>query len=211
VGLRPGDAFAVGDLVRHLNQGINLKSTLHLVERGFRFVSNDRLLVRPGTEGVEALGYPKQPRVNPGTLLHHPRLSFLLKPDDRAALAAMPPADLWTLERKCDVDLEAIYGQGTLTLGATLIGLVILTWRPTGSGLAVRRLDRSDALACLPLIRKDLGVFDLDGRRREDAVREVLAYSALFKRLTVVEVAGRVDFAALAPIVEDVLAGRVPA
>jgi hypothetical protein len=45
----------------------------------------------------------------------------------------------------------------------------------------------------------------------EDAVREVLAYSALFERLTVVEVDGRVDFAALAPIVDDLLAGRVRA
>jgi HprK-related kinase B len=251
MGLRPRDAFAVGDLVRHLNQGINLinnryakavlrrghlllhasavtrdgravalagppgagKSTsaLHLVERGFRFVSNDRLLVRPGSGAVEALGYPKQPRVNPGTLLHHPRLSFLLEPDDRTALARLPSADLWKLERKCDVDLESIYGTGTFTLGATLIGLVILTWRPTGSGLTLRRLDRGDALACLPLIRKDLGVFDLDRRRREDAVREVSAYSALFERLTVVEVDGRVDFAALASIVDDLLAERVRA
>jgi hypothetical protein len=37
-------------------------------------------------------------------------------------------------------------------------------------------------------------------------VREVLAYSALFARITVVEVGGRVDFPALVPIVEDLLA-----
>src|SRR5262249_53242871 len=153
-----------------------------------------------------ALGYPKQPRVNPGTLLHHPRLQFLLKPDDRAALLTMPPAELWKLERKCDVDLETIYGEGTFTLDASLIALVVLTWRPAGTGLTVRRLDRSEALACLPLIRKDLGVFDLDRRRREDAVREVLAYSALFSRIAVVEVSGRADFAALVPIVEDLFA-----
>lgn len=250
MGLRPRDAFAIGDLVRHLNQGINLlnnryaktvlarghlllhasavardgravalagppgagKSTaaLQLIEHGLRFVSNDRLLVRPDADGVEALGYPKQPRVNPGTLLHHPRLSFLLKPDDRAALAAMPPAELWKLERKCDVDLETIYGDGTVTLGARLIGLLVLTWRPTGSGLAARRLDRSEALACLPLVRKDLGVFDTDRRRREAAVREVLAYSSLFGRITVIEVSGRVDFPALVPIVDELLAPTAP-
>jgi HprK-related kinase B len=58
------------------------KSTaaVHLVEAGFRFLSNDRVLVRPGPAGVDALGYPKQPRVNPGTLLHHPRLVGLLVP-----------------------------------------------------------------------------------------------------------------------------------
>jgi len=251
MGLGRRDAFAIGDLVRHLSQGINLvnnryaktvvrrghlllhasavardgravalagpsgagKSTsaLHLVEHGFRFVSNDRLLVRPDADGVEALGYAKQPRVNPGTLLHHPRLHLLLEPDDRAALAALPPAELWKLERKCDVDLETIYGEGTFTLHAGLVALVVLTWRPTGAGLTVRRLERSEALACLPLIRKDLGVFDLDRRRREDSVREVLSYSALFSRIAVVEVGGRVDFGALVPIVGDLVAVQEPA
>jgi HprK-related kinase B len=245
MGLGRRDAFAIGDLVRHLNQGINLvnnryakavlrrghlllhasavvrdgravalagppgagKSTaaLHLVEHGFRFVSNDRLLVRSHASGVEALGYPKQPRVNPGTLLHHPRLRALLEPADRAALGSLPPAELWKLERKCDVDLEAIYGEGTVTLAAGLAALIVLTWRPAGTGLTVRRLDRSEALACLPLVRKDLGVFDLDRRRREDAVREVLAYSALFARIVVLEVSGRVDFGALAPTIADLL------
>jgi len=251
MGVERHGAFAVGDLVRHLNQGINLinnryakavlrrghlllhasavardgravalagppgagKSTasLHLVEQGFRFVSNDRLLVRPDADGVEALGYPKQPRVNPGTLVHHPRLRDLLEPDDHAALAAMPPADLWKLERKCDVDLETIYGEGTFTLQASLIALVVLTWRPAGAGLAVRALDRSEALACLPLIRKDLGVFDLDRRRRQDSVREVLAYSALFSRIAVIAISGRVDFAALAPVVSEALAASARA
>jgi HprK-related kinase B len=245
MGLRSRDAFAVGDLVHHLNQGINLinnryakavlerghlllhasavardgravalagppgagKSTsaLHLVEAGFRFVSNDRLLVRARADAVEAMGYPKQPRVNPGTLLHHVRLSRLLEPDDRAALAALPPADLWKLERKRDVDLETIYGEGTVTLDATLHGLIVLTWRPAGAGLTVRALDRPEALACLPLIRKDLGAFDPEGRRRGAAVREVLAYSALFGRIPVVEVSGRVEFSALGPIVDDLL------
>lgn len=245
MGLGRRDAFAVGDLVRHLNQAINLvnnryakavlrrghlllhasavtcagpavalagppgagKSTaaLHLVEHGFRFVSNDRLLVRSHATGVEALGYPKQPRVNPGTLVHHPRLHSLLDPDDRASLAALPQAELWKLERKCDVDLESIYGPGTVTLAAGLAALVVLTWRPAGTGLTVRPLDRSEALACLPLVRKDLGVFDLDRRRRADAVREVLAYSALFSRIAVAEVSGRVDFPALVPIVRDLV------
>jgi len=88
------------------------KSTaaLHLVERGFRFLSNDRVLAKAMADGVEALGYPKQPRVNPGTLLHHPRLALLLKPEEREVLSVMDGAELWELERKADVDLDAIYG-----------------------------------------------------------------------------------------------------
>jgi len=246
MGVRPHDAFAVGNLIRHLNQGVNLinnryaklvlgrghlllhasavardgravalagvpgagKSTtaLHLVEHGFRFVSNDRLLVRACGEGVEALGYPKQPRVNPGTLLNHPRLFRLLEPGDREALRALPPAELWKLERKRDVDLESIYGPGTFTLAADLRALVVLTWRPDGVGLGVRTLDRSEALHCLPLIRKDLGAFDPDHRSRASAVREVLSYSRLFDALTIVEVSGRTDAPAIVPIVERLLA-----
>jgi HprK-related kinase B len=246
MGLGPRDAFAVGDLVRHLNQAVNLvnnryartvlrrgylllhasavardghavalagppgagKSTaaLHLVEHGLRFVSNDRLLVHPGARHVEALGYPKQPRVNPGTLLHHPRLSHLLAPDDRSALAALPPAELWTLERKRDVDLESIYGDGTVTLAARLVGLVVLAWRPAVTGLRVRRLDRGEALGCLPLLRKDLGVFDTDRRRPRAGAREILGYGTLFSRIAVAEVSGGTYVPAVVPIVEDLLA-----
>ncbi|MGH7339635.1 MAG: HprK-related kinase B, partial [Candidatus Rokuibacteriota bacterium] len=91
-------------------------SALRLVEAGFRCLSNDRVLARPMPDMVEALGYPKQPRVNPGTLLGHPRLSVLLDPADRDALAALPARELWDLERKSDVDLDTIYGAGTVEL-----------------------------------------------------------------------------------------------
>jgi HprK-related kinase B len=47
-------------------------AALHLVDAGFRFLSNDRVLARPDGGRVDVLGYPKQPRVNPGTLLAIP-------------------------------------------------------------------------------------------------------------------------------------------
>jgi len=37
---------------------------LHLVEDSFRFLSADRVLALAGSDQVEVLGYPKQPRVN---------------------------------------------------------------------------------------------------------------------------------------------------
>jgi len=186
------------------------KSTgaLHLVEAGFRFVSNDRVLAKPVGEFVEALGYPKQPRVNPGTLLHHPRLSALLKPEDRSALAALPQDQLWALERKSDVDLEAIYGKGTVELRSRLLAVVLLKWRRDGEGFAVRRVTTADALADLPLFAKTLGAFDLDRPPHAPITSaERARYGELLDRVRLVEVVGRVDFAALVTLAGDLLPG----
>jgi HprK-related kinase B len=182
-------------------------ASLHLVEAGYCFVSNDRLLVRPEGERVEALGYPKQPRVNPGTLLSHPRLKRRLPPDERRALEAMESAALWDLERKSDVDLDALYTPGTIELRAELRALVLLRWTRDGDGLRVRRLDVDEALVCVPLVHKDLGVFDLD--RPADAPSpppDLAGYRALLERVAVVEVVGRAQPAALHDVVGPLIA-----
>ena len=181
-------------------------SALHLVEAGFRCLSNDRVLARPLPDMVEALGYPKQPRVNPGTLLGHPRLSTLLDSADRADLRALPAGELWNLERKSDVDLDRIYGDGTVELRGRMEALVLLKWHRDGRGLDVRRLSVDEALAALPLVYKNLGAFDLDrpaGAGITDAERA--CYRELFSRVTVAEVTGRVDFSGLVPVVDQLL------
>jgi HprK-related kinase B len=181
-------------------------SALHLVEAGFRCLSNDRVMAKPRRDMVEALGYPKQPRVNPGTLIGHPRLSTLLDPADRSALAALAPGELWNLERKSDVDLDSVYGDGTVELRGRMEALVLLKWRRDGHGLDVRRLSVDEALSALPLVYKNLGAFDLDrgpGTGINDA--EHACYRELFGRVTVVEVTGRVDFSRLVPVVDDLL------
>jgi len=183
-------------------------SALHLVEAGFHCLSNDRVLAKPLADVVEVLGYPKQPRVNPGTLIGHPRLSALLDPADRAALAALPVRELWELERKSDVDLDAIYGSGTVDLRGRMETLVLLRWRRDGRGLDVRRLSVDEALAALPLVYKNLGAFDLDrapGTAMTQSERD--GYRELFGRVSVVEVTGGVDFGALVGVVDKLLAG----
>lgn len=184
------------------------KSTaaLHLVEAGFRFLSNDRVLARPGPAGVDARGYPKQPRVNPGTLLHHPRLVSLLKPEERQALSALPARELWQLERKRDVDLDALYAPGTVCLQARLELLVLLTWTLDGAGFRVHRLDAEAAVARWPIYHKDLGVFDLDrAHSGTPTADDLAAYRELVAQAMVVEVSGRPDFAALVDVVRDLL------
>jgi HprK-related kinase B len=184
------------------------KSTaaLHLVEEGFRFLSNDRVLARPSGTGAEALGYPKQPRVNPGTLVHHRRLAGLLDAEDRTALLALGQAELWDLERKSDVDLDAIYGRGTVELAGSLRALVLLKWQRGRDGFVVRRLTAAGAMANLPLFQKDLGVFDLDRSPRPAAAVEHLErYSAVLERVHVLEVTGGIDLAAVVDLIGDLL------
>jgi HprK-related kinase B len=184
------------------------KSTaaLHLVEAGYRFLSNDRVLARVAPAAVEARGYPKQPRVNPGTLLHHPRLASLLEPEDRDALASLPPEELWALERKMDVDLDAIYGPGTVELAGELRLLVVLTWHLGGPPAAARRLEPVEALARVPILHKDLGVFDLDRpAHAERAVGQLTRYAELLERIAVVEVTGRPDFRLVVDLIGDLL------
>src|SRR4029453_15492494 len=181
-------------------------SALHLVEAGFHWLSHGRVLRKPMPAMVEALGYPKQPRVNPGTLLGHPRLSTLLDPADRAALTALPRRELWDLERKSDVDLDSIYGDGTVELRGRMEALVLLKWRRDSQGLAVRRLAVAEALADLPLVYKNLGAFDLDrtpGSGATEAERDW--YREPFPRGAVVEGTGGVHFSGLGPVIDQLL------
>jgi HprK-related kinase B len=183
-------------------------AALHLVDAGLQFLSNDRVLARAAEGRVAALGYPKQPRVNPGTLLGHPRLASLLKPEERDELEAMDPGALWRLERKRDVDLEAVYGPGTVALRAEMQALVLLRWSRDGVGLRVDRLAPDAALERLDLFRKDLGAFDLDRTPgAPPTASELDGYRALVSRVPVFEVAGRIDFRALVGAVTTILAG----
>jgi HprK-related kinase B len=182
-------------------------AALHLVEAGFHFVSNDRVLARPHADRVEVWGYPKQPRVNPGTLVGHSRLSTLLGPDERAALASMDREKLWNLESKRDVDLDAIYGPGTVELCAEARALVLLRWRRTGSGFSIEPLDVDAALERLAIFRKDLGAFDLDRPPATPPTpAELAGYRALLEAVPVFEVTGRVDFRTLVGAVTSLLA-----
>jgi HprK-related kinase B len=183
-------------------------AALHLVDAGFRFLSNDRVLARAGEGRVDVLGYPKQPRVNPGTLLGHPRFASRLKPEERAELEAMDPAALWALERKRDVDLDAVYGRGTVVLDAEMRALVLLRWRRDGDGLRIERLAPAAVLDRLDVFRKDLGAFDLDRPAGAPPTpAELDGYRRLVATVPVFEVEGRVDFRALVGVVSTILAG----
>ena len=168
---------------------------------GAAFVTNDRLMVRGGAPVPTALGIPKHPRINPGTILHNPRLHPLLTPERLAALSAMPPDALWHLEEKHDLIVPEIYGPGRLRLSAPLTDFWVLNWhRDTGAPTAVAPVTLSDRSDLLGAIMKSAGPFYADASQRFQTDRtplDLAAYLAALRNVRVCEVTGRVDFDAL--------------
>ncbi|MCA9638375.1 MAG: HprK-related kinase B, partial [Myxococcales bacterium] len=93
------------------------KSTLSLRAMdtpGSIFISNDRVMLEREGDAVIVHGVPKHPRINPGTILHNERLSWLLTPAERAEFAALEGDALWGLEHKYDGLIHRSFGTGKL-------------------------------------------------------------------------------------------------
>lgn len=168
---------------------------------GTAFVTNDRLMVRGDAPVPTALGIPKQPRINPGTILHNARLHPLLMPERLAELSAMPPDELWHLEEKYDLIVPAIYGPGRAQLAASLTDFWVLNWhRDSAQPTAVTPVDLSARTDLLAAIMKSAGPFYADVMGRFHTGQTPLdpaAYLAALRNVRLCEVTGRVDFDAL--------------
>jgi hypothetical protein len=104
------------------------------------------------------------------------------------------------------VDLDAVYGKGTVDLSARMRALLLLRWRRSGGDVRVRPLEVSEALAHLPLYYKDLGAFDLERAPGFAPGPDVVQrYRALLRRVTLVEITGAPDFPRLVKLVSDLL------
>lgn len=177
------------------------KSTvaLALVERHQHLVTNDRLFARASVNGtVEMVGVPKKPRVNPGTLLRIPSLTPLVPQDERARYAAMTPEDLWALEHKHDVDVDALYGPGTTRLSGMLRAVFLLRWSPLDRGWNVRTLPPGDRAAALEPLLKTAGVYD---PTPPSATAQHLLLRGIADTVAVYDVRGRADVDRLADLV----------
>lgn len=168
---------------------------------GMGFLSNDRVLMKPGTP-ARALGIPKHPRINPGTILGNPRLSAMLSDTRKAELRALPPAELWELEEKHDLIISEVYGPGRMRLDGPLTDFWVLNWsrdsdRPTRVA-PVTLAERPDLLSAImkspgPFYQHANGDFEPNGNCSDPA-----PYLAALDGVTVCEVSGRIDFDAIA-------------
>lgn len=182
------------------------KSTLmlHMLEHeGTAFMSNDRLFIGAHPDGVRAQGIPKLPRINPGTILHNPRLHPLIPAAERAQLARLPAAQLWDLEQKYDADITRLYGPGRIETGSRpLAAFMVLNWdRGSDQPLQVLQVDLDERRDLLAAIMKSPGPFyqNRDGQfQRDTQVFDEAAWLHLLERVPVYEARGGVDFDALA-------------
>ncbi len=181
----------------------NGKSTLmlHLMEQpGYRYLTNDRLFLRAADGEVMALGIPKLPRINPGTLINNPRLAPLLTPERRRQLGQLPKQELWALEEKHDVDIAALYGKERIDTSTpvSLVSLLILNWRhDSPEPTTLQRVDLAQRRDLLAAVMKTPGPFyqDPTGRfQRDDDALPESAYLQLFQQMEIFEVTGGVDF-----------------
>ncbi|MDQ6950876.1 MAG: HprK-related kinase B [Mariprofundales bacterium] len=184
------------------------KSTamLHLMaDDRLNYITNDRLFIRAATDGVEVRGIPKLPRVNPGTLLHNPRLRPLLAPGRIAELQALPMAELWQLEQKYDVDIASWYGGDRFSSQPNLTHFIVLNWSHGRSPEAqqpttMERVDIDARPELLDAIMKSSGPFyqHADGTFCTDHIQlPRQSYLAILRQVQMFEVRGKVDFSYL--------------
>lgn len=162
------------------------------------FVTNDRLLARAGRPVPAALGIPKEPRINPGTILHNPRLHGMLDAHRLTALSELPTEELWQLEEKHDLIVADFYGADRVSHAAALTDFWVLNWhRNSADPTRLNDVDlaaRPDLLGAImkspgPFYQKPGGAFLAD-----DEPCSAAGYLEALQGVRVREITGGVDF-----------------
>ncbi|GEM_PF-1311469 len=173
------------------------KSTMAvaMLEHGFHYLSNDRVLLKAKDERVTILGVPKKPRLNPGTILVLPRLHQLLTPEEILKYSKLTPDELWHLEDKHDLDVDRIYGTGTTVTQAELAMCFILDWKLGGGPMTINRIPEEDSIRALTPM-----VVNLDPARKQTSLSHGVEneLKEIAKRVICYRVSGAVDIAGLA-------------
>ncbi len=183
------------------------KSTLglHLMERGFDFVSNDRLIVERDDDALTMYGVPKQPRVNPGTILASPTLENLLTPTRRDELRRMATNDLWDLEEKYDAHIGELYGPNRQRLSARMAGLVILNWQRNDEPTRINEITLRDRPDLLAAVRKSPGAFGFATFAQRGDINIDEDYFNFFDNCPTYEITGGLSFDIAAAHADDLL------
>ncbi|MES9878426.1 MAG: HprK-related kinase B [Candidatus Sedimenticola sp. PURPLELP] len=188
------------------------KSTLmlHMLEQpGIHYLTNDRLFIKSDSTATRAAGIPKLPRVNPGTIVHNPRLHPLIPEQQRQSLLALPREELWELEEKYDVLIDQVYGAGRITQQAPLAAFLVLNWhRDSDQPLNLQPVDLAGRDDLLGAIMKSPGPFYqyADGSFYQDETPfDEQPYLETLKNIPVYEASGGIDFNAMAKRLDELM------
>jgi HprK-related kinase B len=189
------------------------KSTLMLnllEDEATNYVTNDRLLVRrQGT--THAVGIPKLPRINPGTIVNNSRLFPLIDAQSRERLLQMGKKALWQLEQKYDVDINGLYGHGRIQHETELHRFMVLNWQhDSAEPVQLNRVDLTQRRDLLAAMMKPSGPFYIDAAgsfNRDDAMPQASVYLSALEHVEIYEARGRIDFTGLGALCMNELMG----
>ncbi|MCV0429739.1 MAG: HprK-related kinase B [Roseibium sp.] len=191
-----------GLAISGLSGGGKSTTMLRLMEvAGTHYVTNDRLLVCKRDNHVDALGVPKLPRINPGTIVTNARLAGIINDEREEELRNMEPDELWHLEEKYDLFIDDIYGPGRISLNTHLTDFWVLNWlRDSEAPTEVKQVElerRPDLLSAImkspgPFFQQRTGVFWTD-----TSPLDTDAYLRTLTGIQLWEVTGQIDFDAL--------------
>ena len=169
------------------------KSTLalRLVSKGVTFVSNDRLMISPGTPGPVMFGVAKHPRINPGTALHNPDLTGIISPEDALRFQSLSPEELWSLEHKYDALIDQLFGPDRFILQCPMRYLALLNWHRDGSPTRMGEIDINERHDLLEAFMKDTGLFFTAENGYAPSAED---YARALRGCRVFEISGGVDF-----------------
>ncbi len=187
------------------------KSTmaLNMMNRGIKFVSNDRIIIKKGREGLTMHGVPKLPRVNPGTVLTNPRLAPVIPEEERADFLKVPKDELWNLEHKYDVYIDEIYGKDKFVLSSSMDSIIVLNWkRGERSPVKAEKVDLYRRRDLLPAFMKSTGLFFLEYDSDPHYVDSEEAYLSMLERADAYEITGGINFDEASEILMDILEGE---
>ncbi|WP_417510102.1 HprK-related kinase B [Methylophaga sp.] len=199
--VREGEALAVAGFSGGGKSTLMLEM---LEQEGTTFLSNDRLFIKQTSVGVDAYGIPKLPRINPGTIVNNKRLQPLLTDELRQTFLSLPKDELWELEQKFDVDIDALYGEGRLQFEAPLKALLILNWsRHDQSDVSLHHVNLRQRRDLLQAILKSPGPFYQTVKGEfisDDYQADEDAYLAILDNIAVYEATGGVNFQQLSAL-----------
>ena len=134
-----------------------------LLGRGFRWVTEDSLLVRVAAGHVEMRGLPGLLRLGPAAMLAHPALRTMLSDDERARYTGQTWRDLREIEARYVVDAADAFGADGVATDGTLQMIVALRWKggATEATPAITPLARADAYEALADATRSFGLYDL--------------------------------------------------